>query len=208
MSAPVLGRTLVVRHPDTDAATALVEGQPVPDWAAELVHPDDLLTPDEPDSEKSGSDESSSGEPGHGASDNAGQAVMAAIKAAAIEPDVVAAELQRLVDAEVAQRLDEEFERRVADEVDRRQAETDNAAGDEVDEPAAVPDSSGSDPGTQDGDPKVALYDPGDHGVKGPDGVLAYLQGADDVERARVIAAEVAGKNRTTIVEFQPEPTD
>lgn len=40
--AGVLRYTLVVRHPETLAATALLAGQSVPDWASDLVHPDDL----------------------------------------------------------------------------------------------------------------------------------------------------------------------
>ena len=42
MSA-TLALTVVVRHPETGAATALVAGQPLPDWAEGLVHPDDLI---------------------------------------------------------------------------------------------------------------------------------------------------------------------
>lgn len=38
----VLRYTLVVRHPETSAPVALLEGQPVPDWASDLVHADDL----------------------------------------------------------------------------------------------------------------------------------------------------------------------
>lgn len=34
--------TLAVRHPDSGAATALLAGTAVPDWATDLVHPDDL----------------------------------------------------------------------------------------------------------------------------------------------------------------------
>lgn len=34
--------TLVVRHPETSAPTALLAGEPVPDWATSLVHADDL----------------------------------------------------------------------------------------------------------------------------------------------------------------------
>lgn len=41
MSA-VLARTVVVRHPDTLEATALLAGEPVPDWASDLVDPDAL----------------------------------------------------------------------------------------------------------------------------------------------------------------------
>lgn len=42
MTAGDLRYTVVVRHPDNGEATALVAGQPVPDWATELVHADDL----------------------------------------------------------------------------------------------------------------------------------------------------------------------
>lgn len=34
--------TLIVRHPETDVATALVAGSEVPAWASNLVHADDL----------------------------------------------------------------------------------------------------------------------------------------------------------------------
>ena len=44
MSARVLKYTLVVRHPETLAAEALVEGKPVPGWAKDLVHEDDLVS--------------------------------------------------------------------------------------------------------------------------------------------------------------------
>ena len=40
----VLRYTVIVRHPDTTAPTALLVGQPVPEWAKDLVHPDDLDT--------------------------------------------------------------------------------------------------------------------------------------------------------------------
>lgn len=42
MSAGVLKYTLVVRHPDTDAPTALLVGEAVPAWARDLVHADDV----------------------------------------------------------------------------------------------------------------------------------------------------------------------
>ena len=42
MTAGNLRYTVVVRHPQTGEATALVAGQPVPDWATDLVHADDL----------------------------------------------------------------------------------------------------------------------------------------------------------------------
>ena len=51
MSA-LLKHTLIVRHPDTDAPTALVEGEPVPDWAEDLVQDDDLVTLDKPGTTK------------------------------------------------------------------------------------------------------------------------------------------------------------
>ncbi len=47
MSAEVLLHTLVVRNPETDAPVALVAGTPVPDWARDLVHPDDLADVEE-----------------------------------------------------------------------------------------------------------------------------------------------------------------
>lgn len=34
--------TVVVRHPDTLEATALIAGSEVPDWASDLVHTDSL----------------------------------------------------------------------------------------------------------------------------------------------------------------------
>ena len=37
-----LRHALVVRHPDTLVATPLLAGTAVPDWAMDLVHPDDL----------------------------------------------------------------------------------------------------------------------------------------------------------------------
>ncbi len=39
----VLGYTLVVRHPDTDAPTALLAGKKVPSWAKELVDEGNLV---------------------------------------------------------------------------------------------------------------------------------------------------------------------
>ncbi len=42
MTQGKLLHTLVVRHPDTFEATALLAGEPVPDWAADLVHADDV----------------------------------------------------------------------------------------------------------------------------------------------------------------------
>lgn len=38
----VLRHTLVVRHPETHAAVGLLAGEPVPDWATDLVDDDDL----------------------------------------------------------------------------------------------------------------------------------------------------------------------
>lgn len=35
--------TIVVRHPDTDAPVALIEGTELPEWAEGLVHPDNLV---------------------------------------------------------------------------------------------------------------------------------------------------------------------
>jgi len=34
--------TLVVRHPETGEATPLLQGSEVPDWAKDLVQPDDV----------------------------------------------------------------------------------------------------------------------------------------------------------------------
>lgn len=34
--------TVIVRHPDTAAPTAVLVGKPVPEWAADLVHPEDV----------------------------------------------------------------------------------------------------------------------------------------------------------------------
>lgn len=42
MSGGVLRYTVVVRHPDTAEATALVAGSEVPEWASGLVQADDL----------------------------------------------------------------------------------------------------------------------------------------------------------------------
>ena len=46
----VLRYTVVVRHPETGVATALLAGEPVPDWAGGLVSADDLerSEPDKP----------------------------------------------------------------------------------------------------------------------------------------------------------------
>ena len=42
--------TIVVRHPDTDAPVALIEGTELPEWAEGLVHPDNLVeVPVEPE---------------------------------------------------------------------------------------------------------------------------------------------------------------
>ena len=35
--------TIVVRHPDTDAPVALIEGTELPEWAEGLVHPDNIV---------------------------------------------------------------------------------------------------------------------------------------------------------------------
>lgn len=48
----------------------------------------------------------------------------------------------------------------------------------------------------QDGKARPVEFDPADHNV---DDVLAYLATADGAERERVLAAEQAGKARTTI---------
>jgi len=45
------------------------------------------------------------------------------------------------------------------------------------------------------GDPKA--FDPGEH--TGPE-VIEYLKGADEEERARVLAAEQSGKKRSTVL--------
>lgn len=50
--------------------------------------------------------------------------------------------------------------------------------------------------------PGGSQFDPSDAKVEE---VLEYLDGADDEERARVLAAEVAGKNRTTITSAYEE---
>jgi hypothetical protein len=42
VTAATLKYTIVVRHPETGVATALVEGSGVPEWAKDLVHKDDL----------------------------------------------------------------------------------------------------------------------------------------------------------------------
>lgn len=43
--AGVMKHTMVVRHPDTLAAEALLAGEPVPDWVTDdLVHPDNTQT--------------------------------------------------------------------------------------------------------------------------------------------------------------------
>lgn len=41
--AKVMAYTVVVRHPETDAPTAVLAGEPVPGWAKDLVHDDDLV---------------------------------------------------------------------------------------------------------------------------------------------------------------------
>lgn len=45
-----LVRTVIVRNPETFVAEALVEGSEVPEWAADLIHEDDL-TDAEPEAE-------------------------------------------------------------------------------------------------------------------------------------------------------------
>ena len=42
MTVGVMRYTVVVRHPETHEATALVVGKRVPDWATDLVHADDV----------------------------------------------------------------------------------------------------------------------------------------------------------------------
>lgn len=42
MSGKRLKSTIVVRNPETLEATALLEGSEVPEWATDLVHPDNL----------------------------------------------------------------------------------------------------------------------------------------------------------------------
>ena len=48
MSGAVLKYTLVVRHPETHAAVALLVGEKVPGWAKDLVEPGDLEGAPEP----------------------------------------------------------------------------------------------------------------------------------------------------------------
>lgn len=48
--------TVIVRHPETDAPMAVLEGKPVPDWAEGLVHEDDLVTVDATADDASGDD--------------------------------------------------------------------------------------------------------------------------------------------------------
>lgn len=43
--------TVVVRHPDTDEPVALLAGEPVPGWAADMVSGDDLVGSPEPEPE-------------------------------------------------------------------------------------------------------------------------------------------------------------
>jgi hypothetical protein len=50
----------------------------------------------------------------------------------------------------------------------------------------------------------IKLYDPSEHYVDGEDGVLAYLEGATEDERLRVMELEESGKNRKSIVEWTP----
>lgn len=64
MSAAVLKYTLIVRHPDTDAPTALLVGESVPKWATDLVHADDLEDAASADTSNGKSD--GGGEPGYG----------------------------------------------------------------------------------------------------------------------------------------------
>lgn len=59
----------------------------------------------------------------------------------------------------------------------------------------------------------IKLYDPSEHPVNasadGSDqGVLAYLESADDDERQRVLELEEAGQGRTTILNWSPPDTD
>ena len=42
MTVSALRYTLIVRNPETGAPVALLAGKPVPGWATDLVHPDDL----------------------------------------------------------------------------------------------------------------------------------------------------------------------
>lgn len=55
---------------------------------------------------------------------------------------------------------------------------------------------------------QVKLYDPSQHPVDanddGDEGVLAYLDSADDDERVRVLSLEEAGKGRVTILNWSP----
>lgn len=45
----VLRYTLVVAHPDSGAATAILAGKPVPKWASKLVLEDDLVADEDED---------------------------------------------------------------------------------------------------------------------------------------------------------------
>ena len=64
MSRPkVLAYTLVVRHPDTDAPTALLVGKRLPAWAKGLVDPGNLVD----DVDEADEDESPAGATGYGA---------------------------------------------------------------------------------------------------------------------------------------------
>jgi hypothetical protein len=53
-----------------------------------------------------------------------------------------------------------------------------------------------------DGEEAVTEFDPSEAKVAD---VLDYLNGADETERERVLAAEEAGKARTTVLAFTPE---
>ena len=65
--------TVVVRHPETFQAVALLAGQPVPAWAKDLVHADDIDsdTPEVEDTQPDGQDSDTDG--GETADDGAAQ---------------------------------------------------------------------------------------------------------------------------------------
>lgn len=67
--AGVLKYTVVVRNPDTMVAHALKAGEPVPSWAKDLVHPDDLTGGSEKKAKDKKSKPDGSDETGAGSSE-------------------------------------------------------------------------------------------------------------------------------------------
>ena len=95
-----------------------------------------------------------------------------------------------------------ETERETSDADAAAAAEAEAAAKAEA-EAAAKAEAEADEQGLPASDAEVPAYDPADHTISE---VEAYLEEADDEERARVIAAEEAGKQRKGVLDLATTP--